>query len=148
MTIYQICQKLNNYFEDAKWLSTSFIIENGSLDVSGLDVLEGQYVRIVGSVFNDGIYRVEDMQVKDLQDETFNGAVWSLKIPKELEDLVTKINEWETANNSKINSPYVSESFGGYSYTKATGADGGVAGWEDVPEFKSQLARWRKYRCY
>jgi hypothetical protein len=51
--------------------------------------------------------------------------------------------EWEKYGKA-AESPYVSESFGGYSYTKSGGyeADGGVNNW--VTAFKTRLAQWRK----
>ena len=39
-------------------------------------------------------------------------------------------------------SPYTSESFGDYSYTKATGESGAPLTWRDV--FASRLNAWRK----
>ena len=39
-------------------------------------------------------------------------------------------------------SPYTSESFGGYSYTKATDANGAPIGWQKA--FASRLNKWRK----
>ena len=42
-------------------------------------------------------------------------------------------------------SPYVSESFGGYSYTKRSGSDSGsVGGWQEA--FKARLSPWRKLK--
>lgn len=40
---------------------------------------EGQYFRVVGSVFNDGLYQYP---TKDMIDEIFDGAVWALAVPK------------------------------------------------------------------
>ena len=39
-------------------------------------------------------------------------------------------------------SPYQSESFGGYSYTKASASNGDQVDWKTV--FRSRLNRWRK----
>ena len=117
-----------------------YTIENGSLELSFLQ--NGQYYRICGSVFNDGLHKYGDASDK-LQNETFTGAVWALAVPKAVIDLSEKIAEWQTKNGDAVVSPFTSESFGGYSYTKATDAvTGAVATWETV--FRTQLNPYRK----
>ena len=119
-----------------------YTIENGTLEVPFLQ--EGQYYRICGSVFNDGLHKYGDPADK-LQNETFTGAVWALAIPKAVVELAAKIEEWQTKNGEAVASPFTSESFGGYSYTKATDSKtGAVATWETV--FRSQLNPYRKLR--
>jgi hypothetical protein len=103
---------------------------------------EGQYFRIVGSVFNDGVYKYPATELKD---EVFNGGIWEMAIPKELIELSTEIENWNNNNTSVLNSPYQSESFGGYSYTKKSGTNGGDLTWQS--QFASQLNQWRKVRC-
>ena len=119
-----------------------YTIENGSLELPFLQ--NGQYYRICGSVFNDGlhIYGVED-----LQNETFAGTVWALAIPKSVVELSAKIEEWQSKNSAATESPYSSESFGGYSYSIATDSKtGNRATWETV--FRSQLNPYRQIREY
>lgn len=117
-------------------------IKNGSLELPFLQ--DGQYYRICGSVFNDGLHIYG---VSDLQDETFSGTVWALAIPKTIVELSEKIEEWQNKNGENVASPYSSESFGGYSYTKATDSvTGAVATWETV--FRSQLNPYRQIREY
>lgn len=107
-------------------------------------LMEGQYYRICGSVFNDGLHKYGDMSDK-LWDETFSGTVWALAIPMAVIDLAEKIEAWETKHGDAVASPYTSESFGGYSYTKATDSTTGAqATWETV--FRSQLNPYRKAR--
>ena len=73
--------------------------------------------------------------------ETFNGAVWALAIPKAVITLSEEITAWNEKNGAP--GPYTSESiFGQYSYTKATNASGAAVGWQDV--FKSRLNAWRR----
>ena len=74
-----------------------------------------------------------------LTDEVFNGAVWALAVPKAVIDLSAEIAEWDKKNQP---SSFTSESFGGYSYSKATNASGVAVGWQDV--FKSRLNQWRR----
>lgn len=119
-----------------------YTVENGGLELSFLQ--PGQYYRICGSVFNDGLHKYGDAADK-LQSETFNGTVWALAVPKSVVDLATEIAKWQDKNGEAVASPFTSESFGGYSYTKATDATTGAqATWETV--FKAQLNPWRKLR--
>lgn len=119
-----------------------FTVENSTLELSFLQ--DGQYYRICGSVFNDGLHKYGDTSDM-LQDETFTGAVWALAVPKAVVDLAGKIEEWQEKNGEAVASPFTSESFGGYSYTKATDSKTGTAAtWETV--FRSQLNPYRKLR--
>ncbi len=120
----------------------TYTIENSTLELPFLQ--NGQYYRICGSVFNDGLHQYGDIEDK-LQNETFTGTVWALAIPIAVLELAAKIEDWQTKNGEAVESPYSSESFGGYSYTKATDSNtGAVATWETV--FRSQLNPWRKLR--
>ena len=136
MDLTNLCAELRNYFETEKRFGT-FTISDGSISPSDF-LQDGQYFRIVGSVFNDGVHR---HPAHDLTDETFDGAVWAMAVPPAVVELLQKIQEFEAAT---ANSPtaYTSESFGGYSYTKATDENGLPVGWRSV--FKSELNRWRK----
>ena len=136
MDLTNLCAELRNYFETEKRFGT-FTISDGSISPSNF-LQSGQYYRIVGSVFNDGVHR---NPAHDLTDETFDGAVWAMAVPPTVVELLHKIDDFEKA---EANSPtaYTSESFGGYSYTKATDANGLPVGWRSV--FKSELNRWRK----
>ena len=121
-----------------------YTIENGVLNLPFLQ--NGQYYRICGSVFNDGLHKYGDIEDK-LQNEIFSGAVWALAIPKAVVELSEKIEEWQSKNGDAVASPYSSESFGGYSYTKATDSvSGATATWETV--FRTQLNPYRQIREY
>ena len=136
MDLTNLCAELRNYFETKKRFGT-FTISGGSISPSDF-LQDGQYFRIVGSVFNDGVHR---HPAHDLTDETFDGAVWAMAVPPAVVELLQKIQEFEAAT---ANTPtaYISESFGGFSYTKATDANGLPVGWKSV--FKNELSRWRK----
>ena len=124
---------LNNWFAVGRYDDT-YTIEDGGITLPFL--VNGQYFRIVGSLFNDGIYQYP----ADLIDETFDGSVWALAIPKALLSTVDEITAWQAKNGDS--GPYTSESFGGYSYSKATNSKGLAVGWRDV--FAAQLAPWKK----
>ena len=118
--------------------SGTFTIEDGGITLPFL--ADGQYFRICGSVFNDGLHRYP---ATDLVDEEFSGAIWELAIPPAVVDLADEIGAWQEKNGEASASPYQSESFGGYSYSKATdSASGGAVTWQSV--FKRQLSAWRK----
>lgn len=138
----EICGYLRNWFERDVLLGT-FEIKSGSLIVPPDKVIrEGQYFRVIGSIFADGVWKYP--HVFD-HDETFEGAVWLLGIPPRLIEIATEVQSWCEENATALNSPYQSESFGGYSYTRsAGGSDQGAGdyGWQD--HFASRLARWRK----
>lgn len=127
---------LRNYFEVRKTYCM-YEIKNGTLVLP--DMQDGQYFRIVGSVFNDGVHQYPS---SDLTDEDFTGSVWALAIPKDLLDLVAEIEEWQTKNGEKAAGPFQSESFGGYTYTLKSNADGFGASWQSA--FASRLNIWRK----
>lgn len=134
----EICAELRNYFEvpNGRHFGT-FTISGGS--IAPLDFLqEGQYFRIIGSVFNDGVHQYPG---SDLTDEVFYGAVWAMAVPPTLIALATEIEEYNKSDAGKA-SPFTSESFGGYSYTKATDASGAPIGWKKA--FASRLNQWRK----
>ena len=133
----EICAILHNYFCDAKDIHKGeFTISGGK--ITPLDFLkEGQYFRIVGSVLNDGVYKYSDDTT--LQDETFKGAIWAMSVPPSLVALASEIEKFNTDNQA---SAYTSESFAGYSYSKATDKNGVPASWKTV--YASRLNQWRK----
>lgn len=138
----QICQYLRNWFERDR-ITGTFSVADGEL--TGLsDVLQpGQYYRIIGSVFNDGVHRYGE---NDLTDETeFSGAIWPMSIPPVIVELAEDIAIWTGANQTAINSPYASESFGGYSYSLKSGnAQSGENGVTWQSQFSARLSPWRK----
>ena len=134
----ELLAEIRNYFEvpNGRHFGT-FTISGGS--IAPLDFLqEGQYFRIVGSVFNDGVYQYP---ATSLMNEVFEGAVWAMAVPPTLLALAAEIEDFNDNNYGKV-SPYTSESFGGYSYTKATDANGAPIGWQKA--FASRLNKWRK----
>ena len=134
----EICAELRNWFVVPNGVHIqTYTISGGS--ITPLDFLqEGQYFRIIGSVFNDGVHQYP---AADLTDEVFHGAVWAMALPPSLIALSAEIEEYNKSDAGKA-SPYTSESFGGYSYTKATDANGAPISWQKA--FASRLNQWRK----
>ena len=142
----ELCQELRNWFDLDRRYGT-FEISGGALTADFL--VQGQYYRIKGSIFNDGVHQFGDET--DLVDETFRGEVWAMGIPKAVVELSEQIDAWKAkyeAVDSQAMSPFQSESFGGYSYSKGSGSTAASAaastptGWKSV--FASSLNRWRK----
>lgn len=145
----QLCQYLRNWFERDIYYG-SFTVSGGTLtyeDGTALPLLTGQYYRIVGSVFSDGVHRWADEE-ETLPEESFVGAVWSMGIPADVLTLAADIQAWSekyAGADSAALSPFTSESFGGYSYSKNAGGTAGTGGgtsWQSV--FADRLAPWRK----
>ena len=135
----QVLMHLNNWFLVHGGIHEgTYTIEDGSIALPFL--ANGQYFRICGSVFNDGLHQYPD---SDLKTETFEGTVWALAIPQAVIELEAEIEEWQKKNGDASVSPYQSESFGGYSYSKATdSASGGAVTWQSA--FRSRMNAWRK----
>lgn len=147
-TLDELCGYINNYFETKPGgiHRGTFAVEDGSLSVDFLQ--SGQYFRIKGSVFNDGVYTYP---ANDLVDETFVGEVWAMAVPPAVIALCLEIQKWEDKYGGvdSVNmSPFSSESFNNYSYTKGgSNRSNSTSGsssttWQDV--FGSRLTRWRK----
>lgn len=144
----EICADIKNYFtyEKDKHIG-DFAIVNGML-VPPFDI-PTDYIRIVGSHLNDGVHKLSDA---DLVDEPlFHGAIWVMSPPAAFLQLAAEISEWQAKNgalDSAAMSPFNSESFGGYSYSKSGGGSAGVstgANWKSA--FASRLNVYRRIRA-
>ena len=135
----QVLMHLNNWFLVPGGIHEgTYTIEDGGITLPFL--ANGQYFRICGSVFNDGLHQYP---ASDLKAETFEGTVWALAVPQAVIDLASEIEAWQEKNGDASVSPYQSESFGGYQYSKATdSASGGAVTWQSA--FRSRLNAWRK----
>lgn len=148
LVLSDVCQEIRNWFvrKDSDKHPGTYEIRDGAIVAPFL--VSGQYFRIVGSVFNDGVHQYP---ADDLTDETFEGSIWALAIPQNFLALVESIRAWrqkyETVDSAAM-SPFTSENyFGDYSYSKSSGSgssgDGsGGASWQNA--YRAQLNRWRK----
>lgn len=147
MMLNELCQELKNYFDKAqpKFFGQIVIREGRIINEDFLAAIKpNQYFRIVGSIFNDGVYCFKEGL--SLEDETFDGAIWLMAVPKSVLALEKEIEDWQTEYAKALSSPYQSESFGGYSYTKASGGKngGGAITWQDA--FATKLNLYRRIR--
>lgn len=145
----KVLSHIHNWFVRESWTAKGCAIEGGELpaSVSSL-MLDGQWYRIEGSYLNDGLHQ---NPASDLEDETFDGTISLLAIPKPLLSIVDEISDWiedtEQADREARKAKFQSESFGGYSYSlkadsRSNSASGGLTGWQAA--FRSDLNPWRK----
>lgn len=154
----ELCEYLRNWFcEDQDKHIGTITITGGEITARDdlyllgdkrIEPVNGQYIRVIGSIFNDGVHLYPDY---DMVDETFKGAVWLMRVPPAVLALAEDIAAWKdkyTTLDSLYMSPYNSESFAGYSYSKSgaganAAANGsGLDGWQAV--FADRLSPWRK----
>lgn len=145
----KICAEIKNYFtnEEDRHIGDFEII--GGQIVPSILIQDGQYYRIVGSIFNDGVHKYGDASDILKDEPKFHGAIWCMRVPKEILTIADEIAAWELANANVISSPYASESFAGYSYTLKTGNDtqgSEGADWTAQKNFAKRLNPYRKLR--
>lgn len=159
----QICAEVKNYF-----VRTASDIFRGTFAVSGgvmtlsdaadgrADAdfremfLSGRYIRVIGSVFSDGVHAVQEDGTISAADETFAGEVWLMAPPTDFLLLADDIAAWTEKYGDKVTSPFASESFAGYSYSmrgtsRWRGDNSGSAddfGWQNA--FRSRLNKFRR----
>lgn len=139
----EVLDHIHNHFErDSQTINVSDCqISDGALPES-IAIPNGAWYMVHGSWLNEGMHL---HPATDLVDETFSGTITVMRIPRPLLRVVEDICAWQLANGAAADSPFQSESFGGYSYTKSSGTsqDGsGLTGWRLA--FRDRLSTWRK----
>lgn len=146
--LQQVCEYIHNFFVKEAHTG-SWTIENGMISLPFLK--EGQRFWITSSDLNDGVYTYhsfgitndDDTVVAGLSDEDFDGTICAMAVPTAVVALSGEINFWVEKYGDIVVSPYQSESFNGYSYTKASaGNAAGGPTWQSV--FGDRLKAWRK----
>ena len=97
----QILDYIHNYFVKEVHAGM-FRIESGVLSVGFLQ--NGQYYKIVGSVFNDGVHKYTNDE--SLTDESFEGEIWAMAVPPAVIALSDEITAWMGKYGDINNSPY------------------------------------------
>lgn len=151
LTLTEMCQEMRNWF-DRERINGTFEVRNGEIFPTGKTHWQtfptlGMHVRIIGSWNNDGVQQIGNCEMRN---ETFDGSVWLLAIPQPVLELAEEIKAWREkyeSVDSAAMSPYSSESFGGYSYSKnapgnSAGSGSSAVNWQNV--FKARLNKWRK----
>ena len=143
-TVCEVMRYCANFFEHG-YIDADFTVsEDGVL--SPIDgIVSGQYVAVQGSTLHDGVYRIEggrlDAGSAFVPAEVFSGRIWLLHPPADFLNVCRMVEAFENASG-KVNGPFQSESFGAYSYTRASGANGGLLTWQEA--FSSRLRPYVK----
>lgn len=144
----EICADIKNFFTYKDDIHVGdFVIESGTISPA-LDI-PTDYIRIVGSRLNDGVHKRGESGFQ-LVDEAFHGAIWIMSPPADFLALAAEIEAWQDKNggiDSAAMSPFNSESFGGYSYSKSGGSAAGGsssagASWQSA--FATRLKIYRR----
>lgn len=129
-----LMQECNNHFYRT-YEHDTFAIKSGVISTTG-KYLPNQYIKIEGSILNDGIYKIEKMDndkinIASLQDEVFEGCIYGLAVPKGFIELSEKVNEF-LQNPKSTPTNISSESFNNYSWSKGKKVNGANITWNDV----------------
>lgn len=141
----QVLGSIHNWFVRDTIEVKGCSVTDGALPAS-VNIPNGVWYRVQGSYLNDGMHLKGD-EAEGLVDETFDGTITTHVIPRALLSIVDEISQWAEGNSKAANSPYQSESFGGYSYTlkgnsTASGTNAPSTGWRAV--FAGRLNQYRK----
>ena len=139
VSLFELLMHLRNFFPGMKWQFFGEEITEKRLSLPGLE--NGDYYLIEGSRRNDGIHVYGN---QDLRNEVFSGTVTEICVPDAVLKLLDEINQWQEKNGEAVASPYQSESFGGYSYTKANVSNGNGESMSWKTAFGPRLRAWRK----
>lgn len=146
MDLSRICAALKNYFVqfDQDVHAGVYTIDSHVVTPSNF-LQNGQYFRVVGSVFNDGVYKFGDADSMGLLvDETFSGAIWTMRVPRSFIDLVSDYDRLNAKIEelALVSTGFASESFDGYSYTLSSGAPAELLQWKS--RLDSELNQYRR----
>ena len=130
----------NNYFEKF-YINGTITITDGKLNLPS-QFVEGQYIRIINSLLNDGVYKIQEKSGETatlssiLSDETFSGFVVGLAVPKSFEELSSEIDAWSSRNKNRRGLTSES-SLGGYYSWSASATNVASA-------FVNEISAWKK----
>lgn len=136
VSVAAVMRHVRNFFERG-WVDGTLVISGGVLSVP----VDAPYIAITGSRYNDGVHRMlsDTVAERPLRDETFSGRVWLLYPPADFLDLCRDASEFDDKNPAGA---LKSESFGEYSYTRASAGSGAPLTWETA--LQSRLMPYRR----
>lgn len=141
MNIHEIMRYCRNFFPYGDPQYGEWTIEDNTISLDFLE--EDQLMLIESSQFNDGVWHYG---TDTLVNESFTGYITALAPPQDFVNLCDEIIAWQAkygTTDSPALSPFNSESFAGYSYSKGNNSSGRAAtSWKDV--FAGRLSVWRK----
>lgn len=137
VSVAAVMRQINNYFEVGHMDGTFAISGNAIVPVPPFP-----WCYIKGSILHDGVWNICNGRLQDMEgsmpDEEFEGRVWLLKPPADFLALCEEISIYDDKNPIGA---YMSESFGGYSYTRQQ-SGGSSTAWQDV--FAGRLDSYRR----
>lgn len=139
----EICAYLHNYFDYERHHGNITIV-GGVIFCNGNEIMleEGQYFALFRNRIPLGVFNEVP------PDKTFEGSVWLMDVPQAVLNADKWADEWMKQNggaDSASNSPFQSESFGGYSYNKGSNSNGkGGMSVFDNAQFNRMLYPYRK----
>lgn len=143
-TMADVMRYLNNYF-DKGYIDGKFEVSDDGVLSPTDGIVSGQYIAIEGSINHDGVYPCTDGWLGYDEEipfgEEFQGRVWLLHPPASFVKLCRRISDFQK-ESEKVSGPYTSESFAGYSYSKATSKSGGAVTWQET--FERELMPYRR----
>jgi len=166
----QILAYLNNWFVRYSYTGNVTVSVDGAVlapSEAAAILQPGRWYRILDSDFHDGVYQVpeeepeeepeegpeeepeEEAEVEaeepeEEQSEAFYCTLWALGVPSGLLSIAAEMEAWQAKYGDVISSPYQSESFGGYSYSKA-GVSSSNSGTATVwTQFADALAPYKR----
>lgn len=79
-----------------------------------------------------------------LKDETFDGAIWAMRVPQSFLDLVDDYDRLnaKVEELALVSAGFASESFDGYSYTLSSGAPAELLQWKS--RLDAELNQYRR----
>lgn len=118
-TVAAVMRHVNNFFLREAVEGVFTISGDGVLSPA----VDAPYIAVTGSMWHDGLYDSVNA-LKNDHEETFEGTVWAISPPAQFLALCKEIEAYEAKNPT--GAP-VSESFGGYSYSRGTSGQSGCA---------------------
>lgn len=137
VTMEAVMRQVNNFFERA-YYDGAFFVAAGKLTLPEA-LPDGSWVAITGSLYHDGVHQLTADYQLEGPDEEFTGRVWLLFPPPSFVALAKEIAEFATKTPAGA---FQSESLGEYSYTRATGKNGGLMTWQEA--FAGRLMPYRR----
>jgi len=131
----QVLAHLNNWFVCYSYTGNVTVSADGAVlapSEAAATLQPGKWYRILDSGFHDGVYQMPEEQSEkeepeeeveepeeEEQSKTFSCTLWTLDVPAGLLNIITEMEAWQAKYGDVVSGPYQSESFGGYSYSKA-----------------------------
>jgi len=158
----QVLAYLNNWFVRYSYTGNVTVSADGAVlapSEAAAILQPGRWYRILGSDFHDGVYQVPEEQSEkeepeekeeaeaeepeEEQGETFYCTLWALDVPAGLLNIITEMEAWQAKYGDVVSGPYQSESFGGYSYSKAGASSSGSGTATVWTQFAGVLAPYK-----